>query len=435
MSTLILGGGITGLLAAWNLHQLGEPVEVWEAEPAVGGWVKTLPWPTEDGRPGRLERGPQGILVTPGSPADRLFKALDLELRSPGKGARWVGTGGRLVPVPGHPAGLLGSPLMSLGTKLRMLLEPFVGIGPAEPEEGLSHFIARRAGPGIARDLLPPMVAGVLAAPAECLSVDALPKLRQWEAHGSLFNGIRKGGVSHLQVPEGGMGSLPIRLAERLPAVRPGHRARSLERMPDGRWQVLGQGCSQTANRVILALPAFEAANLLAPVAQASAEALREIPYTSVRLWHSRHQPLAPFTGGFGFLIHPDEGRPFLGTLVPSWIDPGSAPADRMQLRSFIGDSALWGDPDPGQAKDWAWTQDRLRHWVPALSAPFQTREEVNANAIPRAELGHRGRVLRAVAGLPGGIHWLSNARFGPGVRDVIEGLEPWLQALPGRIG
>jgi oxygen-dependent protoporphyrinogen oxidase len=274
------------------------------------------------------------------------------------------------------------------------------------------------------------MVAGILAAPAERLSVDAIPKLRQWESHGSLFNGIRQSGVSHLQVPEGGMGSLPLRLAQHLPNLRTGLRARSLEKTPEGRWRVSAQGHETLADRVLLALPAFEAAALLGPVAPASAEALGEIPYTSVKLWHSRHEPLAPFTGGFGFLIHPGEGRPYLGTLVPSWIDPGSAPPDRMQFRSFIGDSTLWDDPHPEEPKDWAWTQHRLRHWVPALSDPFQTREEINAQAIPRAETGHRGRVARAVEGLPQGLHWLSNARFGPGVRDVIEGLQPWLKGL-----
>ena len=430
MTTLILGGGITGLLAAWYLQKQGEAVELWEAEATIGGWVQTLPWPTEDGRPGRLEKGPQGVLVTPGSLTDQLFKELDLQLKSPGKGARWVGTGGRLVPVPAHPVGLVSTSLMTWNAKLRMALEPFISIGPAEPEESLSGFMARRAGLGIAEQVLPPMVAGILAAPAEMLSVDAIPKLRQWEAHGSLFNGIRKSGVSHLQVPEGGMGSLPKRLAERLPAIRTGLRARSLQRQEDGRWLVRGEGCEYLADRVLLALPAFEAAELLAPVAPASTDALREIPYTSVKLWHSRHKPLLPFADGFGFLIHPSEGRPYLGTLVPSWIDSGSAPVDRMQFRSFIGDSKLWNDPRPEDPKDWAWTQSRLRHWVPALSDPFQTREVLNRNAIPRAESGHRGRVTRAVAGLPQGLHWLSNARFGPGVRDVIEGLEPWLQSL-----
>jgi oxygen-dependent protoporphyrinogen oxidase len=34
--------------------------------------------------------------------------------------------------------------------------------------------------------------------------------------------------------------------------------------------------------------------------------------------------------------------------------------------------------------------------------------------------------VTAAVEGLPAGVDWLSNARFGPGVRDILEGLETW---------
>jgi oxygen-dependent protoporphyrinogen oxidase len=318
---------------------------------------------------------------------------------------------------------------MGWRTKFRMFLEPFQSVGPEEPEEGLSDFIARRAGRGMAEELLPPMVAGILAAPPELLSVDAIPKLRQWEAHGSLFNGIRKSGVSHLQVPEGGMGAMTRRLAERGPLMRLGLRACALERLPEGRWRVFGPGHVVDADQVILALPAFEAANLLGPVAEASATALREIPYTSVKLWHSRHEPLPPYDDGFGFLIHPAEGKPYLGTLVPSWIDKGCAPKGVMQFRSFIGDSALWGDPHPEERKDWAWTEQNLKRWIPALTAPSQTKEEESRNAIPRAERGHRGRVRRAVEGLPKGLDWISNARFGPGVRDVIEGVEAWLES------
>ncbi|MCE1230008.1 MAG: hypothetical protein LWX11_11040, partial [Firmicutes bacterium] len=69
----------------------------------------------------------------------------------------------------------------------------------------------------------------------------------------------------------------------------------------------------------------------------------------------------------------------------------------------------------------------RLKQWLPGLGAPLQTREELSPNAIPRAEMGHRARVRTAVEALPAGIEWLSNARFGPGVRDVIEGLEAWV--------
>lgn len=426
MATIILGGGVSGLLTAWHLHRRGEAVEVWEAEAEAGGWVQTLPWNGPGGEPGRVEKGPQGILVRAGSPADRLFKALDLPLNSPGKGARWVGKGDQLIPVPAHPMGLATSPLMSLRTKLRMALEPFQPVRPAEPEEGLFEFIARRAGRGMAEELLAPMVAGILAAPPHLLSVDAIPLLRKWESHGSLFNGVRKSGISHLMVPEGGMGALSSRLAERVPLVRTGLRATALEHLPGNRWAVSAPGHRAEADRVILALPAFEAAPLLAPLAPAASEALASIPYTSVKLWHSRHTPLMPFADGFGFLIDPPSGRPYLGTLVPSWIDRGCAPEGLMQLRSFIGDSTLWEDPRPEEPKDWAWTEARLKRWLPALAPALQTREEVSPNAIPRAEKGHQARVRTAVEALPKGLDWISNARFGPGVRDVIEGLEDW---------
>ncbi|HEX9081187.1 MAG TPA: FAD-dependent oxidoreductase, partial [Holophagaceae bacterium] len=156
MSTLILGGGVTGLAAAWHLQQRGEAAEVWEAQDSVGGWMKTLPW---DG--GHFEIGPQGVLWQKGTAVDRLFSAIQLPFNAPGKGARWVGKGGRLIPVPASPFGLLASPLMPLSAKLRMMLEPFIPVRPLEPEEGLSAFAARRLGPGVARELLPAMVAGI----------------------------------------------------------------------------------------------------------------------------------------------------------------------------------------------------------------------------------------------------------------------------------
>ncbi len=417
MSTLILGGGVTGLAAAWHLQQRGEAVEVWEAAPSVGGWMKTLPW-----EGGHYETGPQGVLWQKGTAVDRLFSAIDLPFKSPGTGARWVGKGGRLIPVPASPPSLMFSPLMSLGAKLRMMLEPFQPVRAAEPEEGLSAFIERRLGRGVATELLPAMVAGVLAAPAEVLSVDAIPKLRQWEATGSLVNGIRKSGVSHMVVPEGGMGQLPIRLAAKLPAVRTGLRAERLEALPEGRWRVSGGGEGREADRVVLALPAFEAALLLGSVAPRSAEALGAISYTSVDLWHSRHAPLPDLKDSFGFLIHPPEGRGYLGSLVPSWMDPQSAPAGLMQLRSFIG--GAFGKPS--DLETWEGVQARLQGWIPALGAASAVRHERAERAIPRPELGHRARVQQALDGLPAGLDWLSNARFGPGVRDILEGLEGW---------
>ncbi|HEU4952366.1 MAG TPA: protoporphyrinogen oxidase, partial [Holophagaceae bacterium] len=393
MSTLVLGGGVSGLVAAWHLARRGEAVEVWEAEARPGGWVQTLPW-----EGGHLERGPQGVLVSPGSPVARLFAELGLETRSPGHGARWVGKGGRLIPVPAKPPGILTTPLLPLPARLRLLLEPFVPVRAAEPEEGLSAFVARRLGPGATAHLLPAMVAGILAAPAEVLSVDALPKLRTWEAKGSLFKALKAEPRSELRVPKGGMGRLPEALAARLP-VRPGLRAEALERL-DGRWRVRGGGEVREVDRVLLACPAFEAARLLGPHAPASAEALAAMPYTSVRLVHSRHAPLEPLRDSFGFLVHPPEGRGFLGTLVPSWIDPDSAPAGLMQLRTFLG-GAFETDPTLATVEG---ALAALKAWQPGLAAPVAVRELMAERAIPRPELGHRPRLVQALGGLPEGL-------------------------------
>jgi len=298
-------------------------------------------------------------------------------------------------------------------------------VGPEEPEEGLADFIARRAGRGLADEILPAMVAGILAAPPSILSVDAIPKLRQWESLGSLFNGVRKSGVSHLMVPKGGMGALTKALAAALPKVACGLKAERLER-EDGRWKVSGGGETRVVDRLLLALPAYAAAALLAPHSAPSAEALQAIPYTSVTLWNSRHEALAPFKDGFGFLIHPTEGNSYLGSLVPSWIEPSCCPEGLMQLRSFVGDPKIWGverDENP----TWNWVEGQIKRWVPNLGAASDLREDRAVNAIPRAELGHRARVKQALEALPEGIEWLSNARFGPGVRDVMEGLEEWV--------
>jgi oxygen-dependent protoporphyrinogen oxidase len=423
MSTLVLGGGISGLVAAWHLHRRGEAVEVWEAGPQVGGWVQTIDWKGPQGESGHAEKGPQGILLAQGSACDRLFREIGLKLHRPGHGERWLGRWGKLNAVPSKPPQLMFSNLMPLSTKLRMMWEPFVKVRDAEPEESLSDFVARRLGRGVADHLLPAMIAGILAAPPDILSVDALPKMRQWEASGSLFKGMSQGPRSEMVVPEGGMGALPKAIAARLPLVRTGLRAESLQKDLFG-WVVRGGGEERRPQRILLALPAFEAAQLVGDLSPFSSKALASIPYTSVRLHNSRHTPLPALKDGFGFLIHPPEGKGVLGALVPSWMDPGGTPPGLMQLRSFVGGAY----PVAPEVQQEGGVIAELKRWVPTLSDPVQTLELQADQAIPRAEMGHRRTVREALEGLPVGIDWVSNARFGPGVRDVVEGLESWAE-------
>jgi oxygen-dependent protoporphyrinogen oxidase len=73
-----------------------------------------------------------------------------------------------------------------------------------------------------------------------------------------------------------------------------------------------------------------------------------------------------------------------------------------------------------------------LKAWVPELEDASAARELRADRAIPRPELGHRARLAQALGGLPEGLDWVSNARFGPGVRDVIEGLAIWAGSASG---
>ena len=74
-SVAIIGGGITGLTAAFNLQQRGIPVTLYEASDRVGGVIRTV---LEDGY--LAECGPNTILET--SPViGQLIRDVNLEAR------------------------------------------------------------------------------------------------------------------------------------------------------------------------------------------------------------------------------------------------------------------------------------------------------------------------------------------------------------------
>ncbi|HEX9011640.1 MAG TPA: FAD-dependent oxidoreductase, partial [Holophagaceae bacterium] len=260
LPSLVLGGGMAGLLAAWHLRRRGEPAVVWEAGEAPGGWVRTLDW-----EGAAAELGPQSLPWRPGDAADRLLRALDLPFDEVPRRPRWAALGGRLVPVPSHGGAFLASPLLSPAGRLRLLAGL---LWPARAREGesLAAWTRRHFGREAAGRLLPLAARGLFAADAADLDPGVLSRPRTRQAR-----------------PEGGMGALPAALARELD-LRLGLRARRLTPAPEG-WRVEGEGHAATSARVILALPAFEAAELLAPWAPMAAAALAEIPYASVEAW------------------------------------------------------------------------------------------------------------------------------------------------------
>ncbi len=429
-SILILGGGISGLLAAWQLRRRGFAVDLWEASGAPGGWAQTLPWPGPKGEPGFLERGPQGLLVGRGSVLEGLLHELNLELQpTTPKGPRWLGKDGRRHPSPATLPGLLRAPGLDLGEKLRLLAEPFVPAG-TNPEETLQAFFARRLGKGFARELLPALVAGVLAAPPERLGLDTLPRLRRLEVHGGLLVGGWRMGREHTRLPVGGTGALAQALAARL-GVHTNRLARAVEPLPGGRWRIHGEGFSAEADAVVLALPSPAAAELLLPLAPVAAEILDTIPRLDLRVWHSRHPMVKGgekgWERGIGLLIHPTQGRGLLGALSFAADDCRGVPG-LLQLRTYVGGAYAVAPA----LEAWPGVLQELRRWLPELPEPVQVREEACPGAFPLLGPGHQARVASLVQALPPGLHWLGADRFGPGLPDLAEGIEAWAQRWPG---
>lgn len=423
---VILGGGISGLLAAWQLRLRGIESEVWEASEAPGGWAQTLSWPGPASEPGYLERGPQALRVGHNGALDRLLRNLDLELRPLGsKGPRWLGKGGRRQPSPATLSGLLRGPGLGIDGKLRMLAEPFIPAGD-ESDETLSAFITRRLGKGFAEELLPALVAGVLAAPPERIGLAALPRLGRLEARGGLLLGSLKSGFEHSRLPVGGTGALAQALADRLEGVSTRRPVRALEPLPGGRWRVHGDDLAADADAVVLALPAPICAGLMRLLAPEAAAILKAIPHLDLSVWHSRHAMVEGWERGLGLLVHPPEGRGLLGAGSFAADDPRGVPG-LLQLRTYVGGAF----PVELALRTWPGVFAELRRWLPELGEAMQVREEACPGAFPLLEPGHGARVARLLRALPPNLHWLGAARFGPGLPELAEGIEAWALSLP----
>jgi protoporphyrinogen/coproporphyrinogen III oxidase len=423
--TIVLGGGISGLLAAWHLRLRGVEIEVWEASVNLGGWAQTLSWPGPAGEPGFLERGPQSLRLARGGALDRLLRNLELELRpTVPKGPRWLGKGGRRQPSPATLAGLWQASGLDLGDRLRMLAEPFIPAG-GDRDETLGNFFTRRLGEGFARELLPALVAGVLAAPPERIGLEALPRLRRLEAKGGLLLGGLREGLEHTRIPVGGCGALAQALAATLDCVRTNRAALTLEPLPGGRWRVHGENLASDADAVIVALPSRSAAGLLEPLAPTAARILHAIPRLDLRVWHSRHSMVKGWERGIGLLVHPPEGRGLLGAVSFAADDPRGV-AGLLQVRTYVG-GAYPVDP---ALNAWPGVFAELRRWLPELPEAVQVREESAPGAFPLLEPGHSARVAGLIEALPPNLHWLGTERFGPGIPDLAEGIESWVEEL-----
>ncbi|MBI3185987.1 MAG: protoporphyrinogen oxidase [Myxococcales bacterium] len=434
----IVGGGISGLSLAHALKAKGREGLLLEAEPRVGGTIRTT---TRDGF--IAEWGPNGFLDK--EPKTReLVSALGLEGRlraaEPTSKRRFVYSKGKLHEVPLSPPGFLKTELLPLSGKLRALGDLFVSRA-TQDDESLASFGRRRFGHAAAETLIDAIQTGIYAGNYEKLSARAtFPILAELEQrHRSIVVGMvklqkekrragEKAGSGALTTFEGGLETLVSALADGLrDSVRLGSKVTGLS-LAQGRWKItsLTDGTSVTAEAeaVVLAVPAFAAAELLRPLDAKLAAELEAIEYNavaSVQLGFWKADLPSPIEG-FGFIVPAHEGHRVIGAIYISSIFPWRSPSDSVLFNCMAGGAVR---PDALGLSDEQLVEtvlEELRQLL-GVAAPPIFRQVVRwPRAIPQYNVGHLARVARIeeAAGRLPGLTLTGNCLRGVGMNDCI---------------
>jgi oxygen-dependent protoporphyrinogen oxidase len=435
---VIVGGGISGLSAAYYLAKRGITATIVEREPRLGGVIRT-----ERIEGCVLEAGPDSFLAQ---------KPWALELiHELGLGGDVIGSNdhlrvtyvvkrGRLVPlpdglmlmIPTKILPLVGTALVGCGTKLRMGLEWFRRPrGGAFTDQSVAEFVAAHYGREAVEYLAEPLLAGVYGGdPNELSVVSVLPRFVELERkYGSLTKGVlherRKAarqarGMPLFQTLKGGLGQLVEALAERArPEVVRG-AAETIERNGAG-WRVRVNGDWLETDRVVLACQAYQAGALLGGVDAALAALLDGIPYSNsitISLGYEKRGFGRPLNG-FGFLV-PKSERELL--VACTWVATKFSyrvPEDKVVLRCFTGQEAALGLSD-GELVE------RVRAEICCIMGVHATPVFTHVARWPRSmaqyPVGHAARVEEIearLAELPG-LRLAGNAYHGIGIPDCV---------------
>jgi oxygen-dependent protoporphyrinogen oxidase len=221
-----------------------------------------------------------------------------------------------------------------------------------------------------------------------------------------------------------GTASLTDRLAERLgPTVlRTGTRATAIEQTAGGGFEVpTADGERLPADAVIVATPAWAAADLLEGIAQPAAADLLDIPYASTAVvllvYPEGTQPSLP--AGTGFVV-PRGRAPMTACTWLSSKWPREDYGTRAVVRCYVGSA---GDDDVVDAPDEDLVAACERHLAALLPLPEHAAHTGVVRwhrSMPQYEVGHLERVARIRSGLPAGIVVTGSAYDGVGIPDCV---------------
>jgi oxygen-dependent protoporphyrinogen oxidase len=441
---VIIGGGITGLSAAWEIQQTAGDtvaVTVLEASGRWGGKVLTHRMPSPNGGHFIADAGPDSFVTRKREIWD-LVRELGLEDRviDPGSEARgtYVLDGGLPVRLPLDPVGFVRSPLMSARGKLRLLAEPFMPRKGDDADESLADFVTRRLGAEALDKFVGPVLGGIYNANPETQSIlVTAPIMRQMEqAHRSLFlaslsamRARQKHNARDDNAPpprfinfRDGAEELIHALVGQLRAEMRLEAAVTRITRDDAGWVVEANGERLAADAVIVAVPANEAARILADSVPTAAAILRQIRHNAIGtvslVYRAADVRLsAPIKG---LMIPRREKRRIDAIVYTSAKLPSRAPEGFAVLRVFFGGGDTTTATMP-EANLLAVVGEELRELLGLEATPVDYRVARWPDSYAQADVGHLERVAAIEAALPPGLLVAGGSYRGLAVPDCVK--------------
>lgn len=393
---IVVGSGISGLIASFWLKKNGASICVLEKENEPGGSIKTA---KKDEF--LVELGPNTVLDN--SPyMKEIVKTLKIEDKliyaNKINKKRYILKDGILIPLPSNPINFFLSPIFSFSSKLKVLKEPFVKRG--EKEETIAEFTKRRLGEEILKFAVGPFVSGVYAGDSEKLSVKwATKKIYNLEKeYGSLIKGAiakRKG-----PAPSAGLFSFKnglFELIENLVKYSENvfFKTEVKKITPSSGGYALiakknGEEIEFKTKGVILTGDSISQCEILKNIDNSCP--FFEIPYASVvilGLGFKREDVLHPLDG-FGFLIPQIYKKALLGCLFSSSLFDGRAPKDFVLLTAFLGGALHPEILNFTEEEILLYTMNELKYILKIKGKPVFHLIKKWKRAIPQYNIGHK---------------------------------------------
>lgn len=450
---VVVGAGISGLATAFEIRERAKAarvdveVSIIEKGTRPGGKMHT-----EIADRYLCEWGPNGYLDSKVHATDfckRAGLAGELVPASNVVNRRYLYAKGRLRMLPDSPLRFFLSGLLSVDGRLRIMMELLIRPAPPDRDESVTQFATRRLGREALEMLLDPFVAGVFAGnPDELSLTSCFRRIREMEQrYGSLVRALfalskkrraekkraRREGktVAGATAPRGHLTSLRRGMSQLIEALARqfgdslhlGREVSALTRR-GGRFHLSGPQGEMDADAVVVATPAFQAAEILGRIAPDAVGPLRGVKYNSlwmVALGFDEGALTRPLDG-YGFLVPRSERRPILGCLWSSIIFPGRAPDGKVLLTVMAG-----GARDPeiaalGHDEITYLAREEMRVILGITSEPEFIRTRHHAHAIPQYTIGHALRLaaLDDAVSRIGGLFLTGNAYRGIAMADCI---------------